>query len=74
MSETYAQPMVPGGNLAVSIGRNTIFGVVARVAQVSTRLVTVPIVIFHLGLGGYGIWSIIMTTAAFMRFGSIGVK
>ena len=66
--------MVPGGNLAVSIGRNTIFGVVARVAQVSTRLVTVPIVIFHLGLGGYGIWSIIMTTAAFMRFGSIGVK
>jgi len=50
------------------------FGVVARVAQVATRLVTVPIVIAHLGLGGYGIWSIIMTTAAYMRFGSIGIK
>src|ERR1035441_9430002 len=67
-------PMVPGGNLAASIGRNTLFGVVARATQVATRLVTVPIVIFHLGLGGYGIWSIIMTTAAYMRFGSIGVK
>jgi O-antigen/teichoic acid export membrane protein len=48
--------------------------VIARVAQVSTRLVTVPIVIVHLGLGGYGIWSIIMTSAAYMRFGSIGIK
>lgn len=61
-------------HLAATIGRNTVFGVVARVAQVATRLVTVPIVIAHLGLGGYGIWAIIMTTAAYMRFGSIGVK
>lgn len=61
-------------NLAATIGRNTIFGVIARVVQVATRLVTVPIVISHLGLGGYGIWSIIMTTAAYMRFGSVGVK
>ncbi|MGD0471507.1 MAG: hypothetical protein ABSA54_24290 [Terriglobales bacterium] len=74
MSETNSKPMIPGGNLAASIGRNTLFGVVARVAQVATRLVTVPIVIVHLGLGGYGIWSIIMTTAAYMRFGSLGVK
>ena len=63
-----------GDKLAVSIGRNTLFGVVARVAQVSTRLVTVPIVIAHLGLGGYGIWAILMTTAAYLRFGSVGVK
>jgi len=61
-------------NLAATIGRNTFFGVVAKVAQVATRLVTVPVVIAHLGLGGYGIWSIIMTTAAYMRFGSIGIK
>jgi O-antigen/teichoic acid export membrane protein len=61
-------------NLAVSIGRSTLFGVIARGAQVGTRLVTVPIVIAHLGLGGYGIWSIIMTVAAYMRFGSIGIK
>jgi len=60
--------------LAASIGRNTIFGVVARVVQVATRLITIPVVIAHLGLGGYGIWSIVMTTAAYMRFGSIGVK
>jgi O-antigen/teichoic acid export membrane protein len=61
-------------NLAHTIGRNTVFGVIARFAQVATRLVTIPIVIAHLGLGGYGIWSILMTTAAYMRFGSVGIK
>ena len=58
--------------LAAAIGRNTAFGAVAGVVQVATRFVTIPIVIAHLGLGGYGIWSIIMTAAAYMRFGSIG--
>ena len=57
-----------------SIGRNTIFGAVSNFAQVGTRLVTVPIVIHYLGLGGYGIWNIIMMTATYMRFGSVGVK
>jgi len=61
-------------NLAASIGKNTLFGMVSNVAQVGTRLVTVPIVIHHLGLGGYGIWNIIMMTATYMRFGSVGVK
>jgi len=50
------------------------FGIVAGLAQVGTRLITVPIAIAHLGLDGYGIWSIIMTTAAYMRFGSVGIK
>ena len=61
-------------SLAVSIGKSTVFGVIARCAQVSTRLITVPIVISHLGIGGYGIWAILMTAAAYMRFGSIGIK
>lgn len=61
-------------SLATTIGKNTFFGIVNNVAQVSTRLVTVPIVIHYLGLGGYGIWSIIMATATYMRFGSVGVK
>ena len=61
-------------NLARTIGRNTIFGVVARATQVATRLVTIPIVVSHLGLDGYGIWSIIMTASAYMRFGSVGIK
>jgi len=50
------------------------FGVFSSATQVATRLVTVPIVVLHLGLGGYGIWNIIMTTATYMRFGSVGVK
>jgi O-antigen/teichoic acid export membrane protein len=60
--------------LAASIGKNTLFGVVSNVVQVGTRFVTVPIVIHYLGLGGYGIWNIIMMTANYMRFGSVGVK
>jgi O-antigen/teichoic acid export membrane protein len=61
-------------NLAASIGKNTFFGIIANLAQAGTRLVTVPIVITYLSLGGYGIWSIIMTAGAYMRFGSIGIK
>jgi O-antigen/teichoic acid export membrane protein len=61
-------------HLAAMIGRNTISGVVARVVQVATRFVMVPLVISHLGLGGYGIWSIVMATAGYMRFGSAGLK
>ena len=61
-------------HLAKTIGRNTLFGVLASAVQVGTRFVMVPIVIYHLGLGGYGIWSIIMATAGYMRFGSAGLK
>ncbi len=74
MSKKILQREHPARNLAASIQRNTVFGVVARITQVATRLVTVPIVIGHLGMDGYGIWAIIMTAAAYMRFGSIGVK
>jgi O-antigen/teichoic acid export membrane protein len=75
MSKQMTQDQAPKEhNLAVSIGKSTVFGVIARFAQVGTRLITVPIVISHLGIGGYGIWAIIMTAAAYMRFGSIGIK
>src|SRR5207302_7494529 len=72
--EVPAAAQTPEPSLAVMIGTNTVFGVIARLAQAGTRLITVPIVITHLGLGGYGIWAIIMTAAAYMRFGSIGIK
>jgi O-antigen/teichoic acid export membrane protein len=61
-------------NLSASIGKNTLFGVIASIVQVGTRFVTVPIVIYHLGLGGYGIWSIIMVTVSYMRLGAMGLK
>lgn len=61
-------------NLTASVGKSTLLGIVANGAQVGTRLFTVPIVIHHLGLGGYGIWNIIMMTATYMRFGSVGIK
>jgi O-antigen/teichoic acid export membrane protein len=64
----------PTHNLAHTVGRSTLFGTINGVVQVLTRLVTVPIVIHHLGLGGYGIWNVVMMTATYMRFGSVGVK
>lgn len=61
-------------NLTGSLGKNTLFGIVSSVAQVLTRLVTVPMIIAHLGLGGFGIWSIILVTATYMRFGTVGIR
>ncbi len=61
-------------NLTAQVGKNTVYGIVASLFQVGTRLVTVPVIIYHLGLGGYGIWSIIMTGAIYMRIGSVGIK
>src|SRR5579862_8882282 len=61
-------------HLAATIGKNTLFGIIASGAQIGTRFITIPVVIHHLGLGGYGIWSIIMAMAAYMRFGSAGIK
>ena len=60
--------------MAATIGKNAIFGVVASVVQIATRFIMIPVVLHYLGLGGYGIWSIIMVTAAYMRFGSAGIK
>ena len=74
MEETSNTTPVSRQNLAVAMGKSTLFGIISRLAQVGTRLVSVPIVIAHLGLDGYGIWSIIMTTSAYMRFGSVGIK
>lgn len=67
---------IPSSNrhLASLIGKSTLFGVIANAVQIATRLVTVPVVIHHLGLDGYGIWSIIMVTAGYMRFGTAGIK
>jgi O-antigen/teichoic acid export membrane protein len=63
-----------GRELGSTISKNTLFGVLANVVRVGTRFVTIPIVIYHLGLDGYGIWAIIMTITSYMRFGTAGAK
>lgn len=64
----------PDRHLAATIGNSALFGIISNAVRIGTRLITVPIVIHYLGLDGYGIWSIIMVTAGYMRFGSAGVK
>lgn len=61
-------------HLAATIGRNTFFGIAASGVQVATRLVLVPVIIQHLGLSGYGVWSIILTLTTYMRVGGFGVN
>jgi O-antigen/teichoic acid export membrane protein len=75
MKQTASKPVHSsvGGGVS-SIRRGTLFGILANIVQVATRLITVPIVIAHLGLDGYGVWNIIVLAAAYMRFGSLGVK
>jgi O-antigen/teichoic acid export membrane protein len=60
--------------LSASIGKNAVFGAFSQGVYIASRFVTVPFVIAHLGLGGYGIWAIILTLAGYMRFGTAGVK
>jgi O-antigen/teichoic acid export membrane protein len=67
-------PDVASSSLTATVGKNTVYGILATLFQVGTRFVTVPIIIYHLGLGGYGIWSIIMTVLVYLRFGSTGIK
>ena len=55
MEETQTAPATSGpaqGGLTAMVGKNTVYGIVASLFQVGTRLVTVPIIIYHVGLGG----------------------
>jgi O-antigen/teichoic acid export membrane protein len=60
--------------LAQSMSKGTIFGVLANLVRYGTRLVLIPIIIAHLGLGGYGIWATLLVIAGYLRFGSSGIK
>jgi len=56
------------------MSKGTIFGVLANLVRYGTRLVLIPIIIAHLGLGGYGIWATLLVIAGYLRFGSSGIK
>ncbi len=72
--ESSSMPQTRVRSLDLAMRRSTVSGVVSSLVQIGTRLITVPVALHHLGLGGYGIWSIVMATATYMRFGSVGVK
>jgi glycosyltransferase involved in cell wall biosynthesis/O-antigen/teichoic acid export membrane protein len=74
MSSSVSNKLSSNESLAASIGKNAVFGAFSQAVYIASRFVTVPFVIAHLGLGGYGIWSIILTVAGYMRFGTAGVK
>ncbi|MFZ0631610.1 MAG: lipopolysaccharide biosynthesis protein [Acidobacteriaceae bacterium] len=60
--------------LTASIGKNTFFGVGGQLFHILSRIIIVPVMIHHLGLDGYGIWSVLMTIAGYMTLGGVGTK
>src|SRR5579872_742134 len=56
------------------IASGTISGSIYSFVRVATRLITIPVVIAHVGLDGYGIWAIIMAVTSYMRLGIGGVR
>ena len=60
--------------LTKRIASGTVSGSICSFVRIATRLITIPIVISHLGLDGYGIWAIIMAITAYMRLGIGGVR
>lgn len=42
--------------------------------QIATRLWTVPVVIHHLGIEGYGIWAAITAVVSYLQLGAAGVR
>ena len=73
-TETQLNQIMSDQKLTKSIARNTLYGFITNFTAIGTRLITIPIIISHIGLDGYGIWSIIVTASAYMRFGTVGVK
>jgi len=61
-------------SVAGSVSKGTLSGVFANLIRFGTRLVLVPVLISHLGLGGYGIWATLLVIASYLRFGSAGIK
>lgn len=64
----------PVQTVTQSVSKGTLAGIIANIARFGTRLVIIPIMISHLGLGGYGIWAVVMVIASYLRFGSAGIK
>jgi len=56
-------------NLARAIGKNTLFSLIERIVRFSVGILMVPVVIYYIGLDGYGIWAIITAITSYMSMG-----
>ncbi|MFX0196651.1 MAG: lipopolysaccharide biosynthesis protein [Candidatus Hodarchaeota archaeon] len=59
-------------DLGRTIGKNTLFSVVAKIIRVGIRMLMVPVVIHYIGLDGFGIWAVIAALASYMTLGVAG--
>ncbi|UCC30674.1 MAG: oligosaccharide flippase family protein [Phycisphaerales bacterium] len=50
---------------AKGIGRNTLYGVLAQVWRIGSRIVLTPLIIAKIGLEGYGTWTLLFTLCAY---------
>lgn len=50
---------------AKGFGRNTLYGVLAQVWRIGSRIVLTPLIIAKIGLEGYGTWTLLFTLCAY---------
>lgn len=61
-------------NLRKSIVSSTFFSISHKVVNVVVKAVLAPLIISHIGLDGFGVWSLLIAVANYPRFGIGGVN
>jgi len=55
-----------------NVGRSFVVGTLAEVWRVGSRFVVTPIVLAHIGLAGYGVWTLIFSLSAYVSIANVG--
>lgn len=55
-----------------NIGRSFMFGTLAEGWKIGSRLILTPIVLAHVGLRGYGVWTLLFSLAAYVSIANVG--
>ena len=55
-----------------NLGRSFVFGTLAEGWRIGSRFVLTPIVLAHIGLRGYGVWTLLFSLAAYVSIANVG--
>lgn len=55
------------------LGRNTLSGIYAQVVQLLIQIMSVPVLVRHWGLTGYGVWVLLFTVPQMLSMADLGI-
>jgi O-antigen/teichoic acid export membrane protein len=55
------------------LGRNTLSGIYAQVVQLVIQVISVPVLVQHWGLAGYGVWVLLFTVPQMLSMADLGI-